>query len=213
MDETMTDQQPRPTGPHGDRPRVTMYFDFMSPYAYLAQHHLRALARQHDWAIDYRAIDLGPVKAAVGNTGPANRDMPVKLAYLKTDLQRWADLYGVPFAFPPNLRAARLNEGFYFPECAGAEAAYVQEVFENLWGRGAAPDDASLLRTITDRMGWAHDRFVAFLDKGAGSAPLASATEIAIGRQIFGVPTFEVGEERWWGNDRLFMLERHLTRK
>ncbi|MEZ5649854.1 MAG: 2-hydroxychromene-2-carboxylate isomerase [Burkholderiaceae bacterium] len=194
----------------GDPPRVALYFDFLSPFAYLAQHRLRQLASRHGWSIEYHAIDLGSAKLAVGNTGPSNRDMPIKLAYLKNDLQRWAGLYGVPLLFPPNFNSQRLNAGLTFPDCAGHEADYVRLAFEQVWALGRAPDSDDTVDTVAAAMGWEPDRFVTFVD-GDGRAALAEATREAIDQQIFGVPTMVADGQMWWGNDRIFMLERHLS--
>lgn len=190
--------------------RVDFYFDFLSPFSYLANHRLGKIAQKHTLEVVYHAIDLSKAKTAIGNVGPSNRDLKVKLDYLKVDLQRWADLYGVPLKFPPNFNSARLNTGVYYPEAAGIRSAYVQFVFDRVWGRGIAPDDEGLLDEVARHFGWSERAFRDFVSGGDGLGAYDAATTAAIKRKVFGVPTMFFGEAMWWGNDRLFLLEQAL---
>lgn len=193
--------------------QVRFYFDFLSPYAYLARHKLVELSRRHGWLIDYRSIDLALAKKAIGNTGPANRDMPVKLQYLSKDLTRWAASYGIELRFPPNYYSRWLNTGLYYGPCRGRETDYVRTAFNHVWGLGQAPDAAQTLSAVAEQMGWDTSEFAAFTDGEAGSQAYEHATAEAIANHVFGVPTMTVGEEMWWGNDRLFLLEQFLTKE
>lgn len=193
--------------------QVRFYFDFLSPYAYLAHHHLVDLSTSHGWHIDYCSIDLGRAKKAIGNVGPANRDMPVKLTYLKKDLYRWAALYGVALAFPPNYNSSRLNVGLYYGRCQGREADYMRTAFGLVWGHGKAPDDPQTLETVARQMQWDPDDFARFTQSESGLQAYNDSTEEAVARQVFGVPTMVVGAEMWWGNDRLFFLEKYLNQE
>lgn len=190
---------------------IQFYFDFLSPFAYLARHRLSDLARQHDWAVDYIAIDLARAKTAIGNVGPGNRDLPVKLAYIKHDLERWAKLYGIHLVFPPNYHSQKLNTGLYYPQCQGFEADYVRVAFHQVWGLGKAPDSNDVLSTVAFEMGWNPADFLHFVDSEKGQGEYTEATRQAIARNVFGVPTMAVRDEMWWGNDRLFLLEKFLT--
>ena len=101
----------------------------------------------------------------------------------------------------------------YYPTCTASEAEYVRSAFELVLGQGAAPDSRDTLRTMATRMGWQADDFVAWVDGSQGTEQYAAATHEAIERKVFGVPTMVVGDAMWWGNDRLFMLERHLKKE
>ncbi len=190
---------------------IQFYFDFLSPFAYLARHRLSELAGQHDWAVDYIAIDLAHAKTAIGNVGPGNRDLPVKLAYIKHDLQRWAKLYGIHLVFPPSYNSQKLNTGLYYPQCQGFEADYVRVAFDQVWGLGKAPDSNDVLATVAVEMGWNPADFLHFVDDEKADDVYMDATRQAIARNVFGVPTMAVCDEMWWGNDRLFFLEKFLT--
>lgn len=193
--------------------QVRFYFDFLSPYAYLARHRLVELSVRCGWRIEYRSIDLGRAKQAIGNTGPANRDMPVKLAYLAKDLSRWAALYGVGLRFPPNFHSGWLNTGLYYPECQGCETDYVRTAFQHVWGFGRAPDAQETLQAVAGAMSWDPDGFAAFVNSEVGLQAYCESTDEAIARHVFGVPTMVVGDEMWWGNDRIFLLENYLNQE
>ena len=189
---------------------ITFVFDFLSPFAYLARHELARIAAAHGAAIAYRAVDLATIKQAAGNTGPGNRDMPVKLAYMKTDLARWAAHYGVPFGWVGNYASRRMNLGLGYAHAQGQAAEYVREAFAAGWVRGARLDDELALRGLAAGRGWHADDFMHYLDTPAADAIYRAATESAIAQGVFGVPTMIFDEQMWWGNDRLFMLEQTL---
>lgn len=162
--------------------------------------------------IRYNAIDLARVKIAIGNVGPSNRDLKVKLDYLKVDLQRWAQLYGIPLVFPANYNSRRMNIGFYYSGAEAQAAAYVNVVFNAVWGEGIAPDLESLPALVSEKLGWDRSAFEHFLSSNAATERYDEQTHAAIERKVFGVPTMFLGDEMWWGNDRLFMLESAMGR-
>lgn len=190
--------------------QIDFYFDFLSPYAYLARHRLAELATEHGATIVYKPIDLGRAKLAIGNNGPANRDLPVKLRYLTQDLKRWAALYGVPFGGIKNHNSERLNIGTFYARTEQEVAAYIKATYDLLWGVGEAPDDEMVIRGIARSMGWDEEKFSAFTCSDEGKAALDRSTEQAIDKGVFGVPTMMLDDQMWWGNDRLFMLEHEL---
>ncbi|ASW04110.1 2-hydroxychromene-2-carboxylate isomerase [Paraburkholderia aromaticivorans] len=189
---------------------VDFYFDFLSPFSYLANHRLSKLAQDHSFSVRYHTIDLARVKTAIGNIGPSNRDLKVKLDYLKVDLQRWAELYGIPLVFPANYNSRRMNTGLYYPGAVAQAADYVDVVFHAVWGEGMAPDAESLPALASETLGWDRAAFGAFLSSDAATKAYDEQTQAAIERKVFGVPTMFLGDEMWWGNDRLFMLESAL---
>lgn len=189
---------------------VDFYFDFLSPFSYLANHRLSKLARDYSFSIRYHSIDLARAKIAIGNVGPSNRDMKVKLAYLMVDLKRWAELYGLPFLFPANYNSQRMNAGLYYSGAETQTAAYVNTVFNAVWGEGIALDSERLLALVCGTLGWDRAAFEEFLSSDAATNAYDEHTQAAIERKVFGVPTMFLGDQMWWGNDRLFMLENTL---
>src|SRR3546814_3604932 len=79
---------------------IDFYFDFISPFSYLAQLRLPEIARRHGRALAYHPIDIPEAKIAAGNYGPSNREVPAKIKVLTADLQRLGRRYDVPLTFP-----------------------------------------------------------------------------------------------------------------
>jgi 2-hydroxychromene-2-carboxylate isomerase len=189
---------------------VDFYFDFLSPFSYLAHHRLKRIARETGARIDFHAIDLAVAKKAAGNTGPGTRDMPVKLAYAKRDLARWVAEYGVPFAWVGNYASRSLNIGHSFARARGREADYVEAGFRAGWGEGGTLDDPALLRRVATAAGLDVDALLRHIESPEGARAYEAETAAAITRGVFGVPSMMIGDELWWGNDRLFWVERAL---
>lgn len=190
---------------------IDFYFDFLSPFAYLARFRLAQIAERHECMIAWHAIDLAQTKLAAGNTGPGNRDMPVKLNYMNTDLARWAAEYGVPFSWVGNYASRQMNIGALYAREREVEAQYVRDAFHAGWGTGGRLDDRAVLAGLAHGLGWDPQHFLRHLDSPAAAIAYDAETAAAIARGVFGVPSMIVGEDLWWGNDRLFMLERHLA--
>lgn len=191
---------------------IQFYFDFISPYAYLAHHRLVDLTRRLGWALDHRPIDLAGAKRSIGNTGPGNREMPVKHRYLRTDLRRWAERYGVPFEPPAGYGSERLNCGAFFALDRGLGEAYVRVAWQRIWGEGRAMNDDALLGEVAEALGWNADEFLRYTASDAATRRLRESTQAATQRGVFGVPIMAIGDELWWGNDRLDFVEAHMTR-
>jgi 2-hydroxychromene-2-carboxylate isomerase len=191
--------------------RVDFYFDLSSPYSYMAATQLEALGARAGAEVAWRPIVLGALFKAVGNDMPAR--VPNKARWMGQDLMRWAEHYGVPWQmsshFPANtIKAMRL---ILVDEAKAAAVALAG--FRAMWaedrdltaeaelGRIAAAgglDPAAALQAIEDPK--VKDR-------------LRANTDEAIARGAFGAPTFVVGDELFWGNDRLQFVEAALRRK
>lgn len=191
---------------------VDFYFDFLSPYGYLAAHRLTRLIERYRGRADFRthAIDLLSARRNAGNTGPFNRDIPAKMKCLMMDLQRWAKRYGIPFAFPKSLDTARLNRGFLWAQEHGREASYLNAGYAAVWGRGGDPTDTSLIRAVAAEVGLLPDELVAGADSPEIVERYESENREAQGRGVFGVPIFIVDDQIYWGNDRIEFLEEYL---
>jgi 2-hydroxychromene-2-carboxylate isomerase len=190
---------------------LDFYFDFMSPFAYLAYQRLPALVRECDLKLCLNVIDLAAAKKAAGNTGPRNVDIPAKIRYLKVDLERWAKKYKVPLIFPQSLDSARLNKGVFYALDRGVGPAYVAAAWNAAWGTGADMKDPALLAQIAQELEWDEADFQSFVDSAEAEALFAAANQAAQARGVFGVPTMIVEDQMWWGNDRLDFMREYLT--
>ncbi len=191
---------------------IDFYFDFMSPYAYLSHARLPALAQQYGYGVNYRPIDLKAAKLAAGNTGPATAQMPAKLRYAVADLTRWAQRYGISFAFAPAPPVTeRANIGTFFALDRGVGQAYVSALWGATFGVGGEFNSDEVLGAVARQMGWSPQEFLEFVGSEAGRQRYEENNREAQERGVFGVPTMMVGDEMWWGNDRLDMLEEFLA--
>lgn len=189
---------------------VEFFFDFLSPFAYLAHQKLPALAGRYGYGIRYVPFDLPRAKRAAGNTGPSNRDIPVKLRYMTADMNRWAKRYGVPLTFPKSFASERMNKGTFFAEDRGQVPEYVSAAYAAAWGEGQDMSDTQVLAGVARRLGWPEREFIAFVDSAQATERFEATNLEAHRRGVFGTPTFLIGEEMWWGNDRLHFLEEYL---
>lgn len=193
---------------------IEFFFDFLSPFAYLTQQKLPALAQRYGYALRFVPIDLPRAKLAAGNTGPSNRQVPAKLRYLTADMNRWAQRYGVPLKFPKTFASERMNKGTLFAQDRGKALEYVTAGFASAWGHGGEDlNDSTLLARIARDMGWPEAEFLAFVDSAEAAERFEAINLEAHRRGVFGVPTMLIGEEMWWGNDRLQFLEEFLQQQ
>jgi 2-hydroxychromene-2-carboxylate isomerase len=193
--------------------KIDFYLDFISPFGYLARPRLIAIAEKYGAQISYRAVDLQQLKRAAGNTGPSNRDIPPKLAYLTEDIQRWAKRYGVTAVRTlPGPNTSRLNRGLLFARNPDEARDYVRHAWDCVWRDGRDPGLAETVAELAERMGWRQGDLVAFIDSSSTQERYSWESAAAVQRGVFGVPTIMVGEHMWWGNDRLDFVEEYLEK-
>ncbi|NIM29420.1 MAG: 2-hydroxychromene-2-carboxylate isomerase [Gammaproteobacteria bacterium] len=180
------------------------YFDFISPYAYL---QLTDFDRLPDsLQIRYRPILLAGLLGHWGQKGPA--EIPGKRRHTYRQCQWIADRAGIPFRFPPAhpfnpLRALRLCIAL------GAGATVVGTIFGFIFGEGRDVQCDDAWRTLAARLGV--EDADALVAQAQVKDTLRRNTEEAVRRGVFGVPTFVVGEELFWGADATDMLLDYLA--
>ena len=184
---------------------IDFYFDFISAYSYLANAALPRLAAEHGVSISYRPFVLLELMKIVDNR-PTTLECKNKGAYAVVDLHRWARSYQVDFApspFWPGIDFAELGRGMLVALDDGREADYVNAVYPALYGRPIDLGQRSELIGVLDKAGFDGARL---LDR-AKSAPYATrleaCTTAAAQRGVFGSPTVFVGDQMFFGNDRL----------
>jgi 2-hydroxychromene-2-carboxylate isomerase len=190
---------------------IEFFFDFASPYAYLAHVRLPDIAARFGCSISYRPVDLPEVKRAAGNIGPSTHFLPARSRYIRQDSARWAQRYGVPIVQPANLESDRLNRGAFLAIGRGVATDYVNAVGRRVWAEGGAMNDEALLAQVAADMGWEPREFLLYTTSEAAAACHRAAIEVARERGVFGVPIFVVDDQLWWGNDRLPFVETYLS--
>ena len=191
---------------------VEFLFDVGSPAAYLAWTQLPALAEKTGARIDYRPILLGGVFQATGNQTPMN--VVPKGNYLTEDLGRFARRYGVPFRLNPNfpINTLALMRGATGLALRAPDRldAYLRAVFPALWVDGRNMNDAAEVAAVLEAAGFDTAGFMALTADPAIKDKLKSDTQDAVGRGVFGAPTFFVGADMYWGQDRLDFVKEAL---
>jgi 2-hydroxychromene-2-carboxylate isomerase len=191
---------------------VEFYFDVGSPAAYLAWTQLPKIVAQAGSEIEYRPFLLGAVFQATGNRSPT--EIPAKGQYLQDDLQRFARRYGVPFRhnpfFPINtLTLMRGALGLQMRE-PDRMVPYVDAVFQALWVDGKNMNDALTVTQVLQQAGFDPEQLLALTSDPAVKDQLKVVTQEAVARGVFGAPTFFVGTQMFWGQDRLDFIKEAL---
>lgn len=189
---------------------VEFYFDFSSPYSYLAATQLPELATRAGAKIEYRPFVLAAVFKATSNDMPAK--VAAKGAYMLKDLERWAEFYGVRFKFsshfPANtIKAMRL---VLVADEQGKAASVVQGLFRAMWAEDRDINDPVVLGDIAEKAGLDPAEALAAIEKQPIKDRLRAYTDAAIAKGAFGAPAIFVGDELFWGNDRMDFVERAL---
>ncbi len=153
---------------------------------------------------------LGGVFKETGNSSPIN--VEAKRRYMMADLQRWAAHYGLPplhnAHFPIN--TIRLMRGAVAAERLGVFAAYHRAIYDAFWRDGLNLGEPAVVGEVLRRAGLDADRIAAASEESAVKDALRASTESAVARGAFGAPTFFVGDQMFWGNDRLMFVEQAL---
>jgi 2-hydroxychromene-2-carboxylate isomerase len=189
--------------------RVDFFFDLSSPYSYLASTQLPSLCRRAGAELAYRPMVLHAVFQASGNTMPVR--VPHKARWMGQDLLRWGRHYGVPFRmsshFPVNaIKVMRL----ILVDGARAQAV-TDAAFAAMWAEDRNLADEAVLRDIAAAGGLDVDAAMRAIEEPAIKDRLRANTDEAIARGAFGAPAIFVGEELFWGNDRLHFVEAALS--
>jgi 2-hydroxychromene-2-carboxylate isomerase len=193
---------------------IEFWFDFGSPTTYLAHTQLPRLARETGAQLIYKPMLLGGVFKATGNASPVS--VPAKGRWMNRDIARWAARYGVPFAFNPHfpintLTLMRGAVGLQMRQSAEVFTRYIDAVFEAMWVQPRNLGDAGELAAVLTKAGLAGEAFAALTADSEVKAALVAQTEEAVARGVFGAPTCFVGDEMFFGQDRLdFVREAAL---
>jgi 2-hydroxychromene-2-carboxylate isomerase len=194
-----------------DRRLVEFFFDYGSPFSYLADTQLPEIAARVGASITHRPMLLGAVLKATGNSSPMA--VPAKARHMGRELERWAKRYGVPFQanpFPFLRNTLRLMRGAVASRGLGVFERYHPAVFAASWADALDLGDDEVFRSVLRRAGVDASELFRAIDEQSTKDELRRATEIAVERGVFGAPTFFVDDEMFWGNDRLDWVERAL---
>jgi 2-hydroxychromene-2-carboxylate isomerase len=192
---------------------IEFYWDLGSTNSYFALHLIKPVAERHGAQIVPHPFNLGYV---FRHHSYVLMDEPkAKIANRIVDLHRWARRHRLPFRMPskfpiktsPALRGALAMRRF------GREWEYLEAIFAAYWER----DDASVaelegLRPVAAALGVDPAQFAVLADSAEIRRELIAETDAGLARGVFGAPTFVVGEEIFWGKDRMDFIDEELVR-
>lgn len=192
---------------------IHFYFDLASPYAYLASESIDALGEDVGREVIWKPFVLGAVFKATGNDMPAR--IKAKAAWMTKDLAMHARVLDVPFRFPRAfpIRSIALMRALLGAEERGGQRALrklAHAMYRVYWGEGIDVSSEEGLRLAAERAGMDADQLVADNDRPELKARLAELTQEAIDAGAFGAPTMIVGDQLFWGNDRLALMRAVL---
>jgi 2-hydroxychromene-2-carboxylate isomerase len=184
---------------------VEFFFDFGSPTSYLAWTQLPGLCAEAGAQLVYRPMLLGGVFQATGNASPVT--VPAKGRYMLTDMARFARRYGVPMQFNPHFP---INTLPLMRAAVGMQAAmpdrfidFVTTIYRAMWVEALNMGDPAVAAEVLERGGFDARAVLALASDPAVKEALKANTEEAVRRGAFGAPTMFVGEQMFFGQDRL----------
>lgn len=195
--------------------KLEVFWDAGSPYTYLAITQLDALAKKTGAEIELKPFLLGGVFKAAGNTMPAA--VPAKAMYLMEDLKRWRDHYGVSMRIPPDEVVFPLNTLLPMRVAVAAKRAgkgdeYCRAVFDAYWRDGHDISQPAEVERICAAVGLDGKAMIEAASSAEVKDDLRKYTDDAVSRGAFGAPAMFIGNELYWGNDRLHFIERRLLK-
>lgn len=192
---------------------IAFYFDFSSPYGYLAALRIDELAAKHGRAVAWKPMLLGVSFKATGSEPLMN--IPLKGDYSRHDLARTARLQGVPFAIPepfPFMSVAACRAFYWLDDRdPGKARALAKALYRAAFAEGRVISDAQGVIAVARALGIDGGALAAALKDPAIKQRLRDAVDDTVAREIFGSPYFVVDGEPFWGNDRLDQIDRWLA--
>lgn len=191
---------------------VEFWFDFSSPYAYLASAQIAEIADEYGRSVMWRPFLLGAVFKETG--ARPNVDNPFKKEYMGRDVARFARLYEMDFIWPEPFPVSTLVPAriFYWVERYQPEKVgdFVGSVFDSFFSRGRNIAEASVVLDAAADVGLDRAVLEEALEEPVVKERLKAVNDEAIKRKIFGAPITVVDGEMFWGADRLWMVEEWL---
>jgi len=189
-----------------DLKRLTFYFDFLSPYAYLAFERLPLALQGISCAVSYQPVLFGSLLKHHGNLGPA--ELASKREWTYRHVLWLAQAQGTPLRMPaahPFNPLALLRLALACPQAGMPNRWVCETVFRHVWRGGADANDAQRLESLAQVLSPTRDPA-----GEAVKADLRANTDAAIAQGVFGIPAFAVDDRLFWGFDALPMLRAYL---
>lgn len=183
---------------------VLLFFNYRSPYCYLASRKMWTIEDDHGGRFDFK-----PLGGWNGRSAPDRAK--AKLPIARQDVRRFAKRMNIPFVPPPvHTDPTNAALGALVAIDRGKIREYTIEVMRREWAEGKDIGDRGLLGEVASTVGLDASEIHAALDDPARHAVLEANAALAASIGVFGVPTFVVGEEIFWGQDRIDFVTEYL---
>ena len=196
---------------------VDFIFDFASPNAYFAHHAVKAIAHRTGAAVNYIPCLLGGIFKLTNNQAPfvTFKDVKGKLDYDMLEMRRFVAEHNLlNFKMNPHfpMRTIIIMRGAIAAQEQGVFDAYLETVLKACWEDGKNMSEAEVVLEVLNAAGLDGQKLLESTQDPAVKAKLIANTEAAVARGTFGIPTFYVGDEMFFGKDRLKQVEAEIVR-
>ena len=198
--------------------KVDFFFDYSSPWTYLAYTRVEETCARQEAEVEWRPILVGGIFNTVNPSVYESRSDPVpaKARYLKKDLGDWAKHYGLEILFPPSVfpvNSVKALRGALVALEHGRFRPYSDRIFEIYWSDDQDISQDAVLERVLDEVGLDRAEYFAKIGSQPYKDRIRANTDECIARGGFGSPTIFVGDEMYFGNDRLMLVEAELARR
>ena len=195
--------------------QVDFYFDFASPNAYLSHKVVSGIEERTGAKFNYIPVLLGGIFKATNNKPPMEAFFGImnKNEYQSIEMQRFKERHGIDkFKMNPHFPVISLQiiRGAVGAQKDGYLDKYIDEVLKHMWEEPKKMDDPAVIKEALTESGFDAERLMEQMQDPEIKAQLISNTEEAVNRGTFGIPTFFVGEEIFFGKDTLWQVEELL---
>lgn len=196
--------------------QVEFHFDFGSPNAYLAHKLILGIEQRSGAAFVYVPVLLGGVFKLTNNQAPLVqfKDVKNKLEYQRLEMRRFIEKHGLTqFQWNPHfpVNTVQIMRGAIVAQADGNLMPYVDAVFHHMWEAPKKMDDPAVIRAALEESGLDAARILARIQDQDVKDALLKNTEASVARGTFGAPTFFIGDEMYFGKDRLRDLEEAIA--
>lgn len=195
-------------------PRLDFWFDFTSPWCYLATARIGGIAHRHGAKLAWRPVHLAKLIETVGGRRPLEGAAPF-VEWYRQDILDHAALLGLPFKQHPRypLRPARALRAAIWAEEQGKGEAFALPLLKGYWSEETDIEELEVLRAAAAGAGLDPNAVEQVVGDGPYKHKLEANLAEAVAQGLFGLPTTIHEGKLYWGNDRLDLLERHLERR
>ena len=196
--------------------KIDFYFDFASPNAYFGFNVLKKFPEKYDCEINYIPVLLGGIFKATNNKPPMEQFFGVlnKNEYQSLEIERFVNRHGLKkFKMNPHFPVISLQivRGAIAAEMDGYLEDYIEKVLVHMWEEPKKMDDPEVIKAAFEESGFDSEKLLGQMQDPDVKAKLISNTEEAVKRGLFGIPTFFIDDEMYFGKDTIWMIEEILT--